>query len=63
MQSEILHFFKKISKGKHVEHEEHGQEGCSSSSMPAGTLDNSRVIGNDSAEVNTSSNFRSGDYH
>ena len=58
MLSEISHFFRKTSKIKHDEHEEHGKEGCYSSSIPVGTLDDSRVIGNDSAEVNTSSIFR-----
>ena len=63
MQSEISHFFKKTSKIKHNEHEEHVQEGCYGSSTLVVTLNGSRVIGNDSAEVNTSSSFRSGEHH
>ena len=57
---------KKTSKRKHDEHEEQGQEGCSSSSIPEGTLDDSRVNGNSSSEVNTGSSFRPdeyGEYH
>ena len=49
MQSKISHFSKKTSKTKHDEHEEYDQEGFSSSIISVGTLDDSRVIGNDSA--------------
>ena len=55
MNSEISHFFKKTSKRNYDEPEEHIQEACSSSSFPVGKLDDNNVVGNDSAEVNTSS--------
>ena len=50
MQSVISHFFKKKSKRKHDEHEEHSEGSCSSNINSVGTLDDSRIIGIDSAQ-------------